>query len=70
MVKASGARKLLRWFLLLFGGAISLILLVILLFRFVNPPTSAFILGYQLSHSQSSVAVSYTHLTLPTIYSV
>lgn len=63
MVKASGARKLLRWFLLLFGGAISLILLVILLFRFVNPPTSAFILGYQLSHSQSSVVQEWVPMS-------
>lgn len=55
MAKATGVGKLLRWFSLIFGGAIALILLVLLLFRFVNPPTSAFILGYQLSHSQSSV---------------
>lgn len=56
MAKASGFRKLLHYLLLIFGGAIALILLVMLLFRFVNPPTSAFILGYQLSHSQRSVA--------------
>lgn len=56
MSKVSGVRKWVRIAALILGGAIALILLVILLFRFVNPPTSAFILGYQLSHSQRSVA--------------
>ena len=36
MARASGGRKLLRWFLLLCAGAIVLVLLVVLMFRFVN----------------------------------
>ena len=56
MTRASGGRKLLRWFLLLCGGAVVLILLVVLMFRFVNPPTSAFMLGYQLQGANKSLA--------------
>ncbi|MDX1560220.1 MAG: monofunctional biosynthetic peptidoglycan transglycosylase [Marinobacter sp.] len=61
MTRASGTRKLLRWILLLCGGAIALILLVVLLFRFVNPPTSAFMLGYQLQNTGKSL----THEWVP-----
>lgn len=56
MTRASGARKLLRWFSLLCGGAILLILLIVLVLRFVNPPTSAFMLGYQLQSTGKSLA--------------
>lgn len=56
MARASGARKLLKWFSLLFGGAFVCLLLVILAFRFVNPPTSAFILAYQLQGTGKSLA--------------
>jgi monofunctional biosynthetic peptidoglycan transglycosylase len=56
MARASGGRKLLRWFLLLCAGAIVLVLLVVLMFRFVNPPTSAFMLGYQLQGANKSLA--------------
>ena len=56
MARASGGRKLLRWFLLLCAGAIVLVLLVVLMFRFVNPPTSAFMVGYQLQGANKSLA--------------
>jgi monofunctional biosynthetic peptidoglycan transglycosylase len=56
MTRASGARKLLRWFSLLCGGAILLILLIVLVLRFVNPPTSAFMLGYQIQSTGKSLA--------------
>jgi monofunctional biosynthetic peptidoglycan transglycosylase len=55
MTRASGARKLLRWFSLLCGGAILLILLIVLVLRFVNPPTSAFMLGYQIQSTGKSL---------------
>ncbi len=56
MTRASGGSKLLRWFLLLSAGAIVLVLLVVLMFRFVNPPTSAFMLGYQVQSANRSLA--------------
>ncbi|MEC7815670.1 MAG: monofunctional biosynthetic peptidoglycan transglycosylase [Pseudomonadota bacterium] len=53
MAKASMIGKGLRWAAAFVAAAAVLLLLVILLFRFVNPPTSAFMLGYQLGdHAQ------------------
>lgn len=55
MAKASLVRKSLRVVALTFVGAIALVLLVILLFRFVNPPTSAFMLGYLIDNPRQSL---------------
>lgn len=53
MAKASMIGKGVRWVAAFVAAAAVLLLLVILVFRFVNPPTSAFMLGYQLGdHSQ------------------
>ncbi|MBU2953734.1 monofunctional biosynthetic peptidoglycan transglycosylase [Marinobacter sp. F3R08] len=56
-------RKFLRFFVLALGIAVALILSVILLFRFVNPPTSAFMLGYQLQHPDESLAHEWVPLS-------
>ncbi|KPQ29394.1 MAG: monofunctional biosynthetic peptidoglycan transglycosylase [Marinobacter excellens HL-55] len=50
MAKRSFVRTSLRLFAMAFGAVIALLLLAILLFRFVNPPTSAFMLAYQLDN--------------------
>ena len=50
----NGIRKSLRWFALAFAGVMALLLALILLFRFVNPPTSAFMLGYWVAHPDQS----------------
>lgn len=49
MAKASFTRKLLRLVFWAVAAALALVLSIILLFRFVDPPTSAFMLGYQVS---------------------
>lgn len=48
MAKRSFVRTSLRLVAMALGAVIALLLLAILLFRFVNPPTSAFMLAYQL----------------------
>ena len=48
MAKRSFIRKSLRLLAMAFGAVVAMIFLTILLFRFVNPPTSAFMLAYQL----------------------
>ncbi|MFB2703472.1 MULTISPECIES: monofunctional biosynthetic peptidoglycan transglycosylase [Marinobacter] len=50
MAKRSFVRKSLRLVAMALGVVIALLLLAILLFRFVNPPTSAFMLAYQLDN--------------------
>ncbi|OJS99563.1 monofunctional biosynthetic peptidoglycan transglycosylase [Marinobacter nauticus] len=50
MAKRSFVRKSLRLVAMALGAVIALMLLAILLFRFVNPPTSAFMLAYQLDN--------------------
>jgi monofunctional biosynthetic peptidoglycan transglycosylase len=56
-------RATLRWLFLLILLILGLILLVLLLFRFVNPPTTAFITGYQVeSRSMSAVHQSWVPL--------
>ncbi|WP_341582487.1 monofunctional biosynthetic peptidoglycan transglycosylase [Marinobacter metalliresistant] len=63
MAKMSGARKFLRLLGWTFGGALVLIVLVMLLFRFVNPPTSAFMLGYQLEYPHKSLAYDWVSMS-------
>lgn len=48
MAKRSFVRNSLRFFTLAFGAIMALVLLTILLFRFVNPPSSAFMLAHQV----------------------
>lgn len=48
MAKRSFIRKSLRLLAMAFGAVVALVFLTVLLFRFVNPPTSAFMLAYQL----------------------
>ncbi len=48
MAKRSFFRKSLRLLAMAFGAVVALVFLTILLFRFVNPHTSAFMLAYQL----------------------
>ena len=48
MAKRSFIGKSLRLLAMAFGAVVVLFFLTILLFRFVNPPTSAFMLAYQL----------------------
>ncbi|OZB19755.1 MAG: monofunctional biosynthetic peptidoglycan transglycosylase [Marinobacter sp. 34-60-7] len=48
MAKAFTIGKIVRWLALMTAAILMLLLLIILLFRFVNPPTSTFMLGYQL----------------------
>ena len=48
MAKRSFIRKSLRLLAMVFGAVVAMVFLTILLFRFVNPPTSAFMLAYQL----------------------
>src|SRR5690554_1339658 len=48
MAKRSFIRKSLRLLAMAFGAVVAMVFLTILLFRFVNPPTSAFMLAYQL----------------------
>lgn len=50
MAKTSVLRKSLRLLVLIPVAGIALVLLAMLLFRFVNPPTSAFMLGYRMDH--------------------
>ncbi len=56
MAKASRFRKFLRLMGWAVGGAIALVLLVMLVFRFLNPPTSAFMLGYRLDNPGQPLA--------------
>lgn len=62
MAKVSGAQKWLRVLAWTLAGASMLMVLVMLLFRFVNPPTSAFMLGYSLDHSGESPAYQWVPL--------
>ena len=52
MAKASFARKSLRLMFWVVVAALVLMFSIILLFRFVNPPTSAFMLGYQMGDAR------------------
>ena len=63
MAKASGLRKFLRLFGWGVAGIVALILLVILLLRFVNPPTSAFMLGYRLDNTGQPLAHDWVPMT-------
>lgn len=48
-------RKALRWLIWSFLGLLGALILVLLLFRFVNPPTSAFMATYWFSHPDQSL---------------
>ncbi len=61
--KRSFVGKLLRWALGATASAVALVLLVILLFRFVNPPTSAFMMGYQLSDAKPALQHEWVPLS-------
>ncbi|MFO8142571.1 MAG: monofunctional biosynthetic peptidoglycan transglycosylase [Marinobacter sp.] len=63
MAKASLVRKSLRIVALMFVGLMALVLLVILLFRFVNPPTSAFMLGYLMENPGQSLQHEWVAMT-------
>lgn len=52
MAKAPFARKSLRLMFWVVVAALVLMFSIILLFRFVNPPTSAFMLGYQMGDAR------------------
>ena len=58
-------RKLLRRFTWLISGCVLFVLLVIILFRFVNPPTSAFMLAYLVTDSDPEL--QHTWVALPDI---
>ncbi|QSP94724.1 monofunctional biosynthetic peptidoglycan transglycosylase [Marinobacter salinisoli] len=53
MARRSRTKKLLTWLMSLCVGALLLVLGVLVLFRFVNPPTSAFMLAYQWQPSEA-----------------
>lgn len=61
--KRSFVGKLLRLALGAIASAVALVLLVILLFRFVNPPTSAFMMGYQLSDAKPALQHEWVPLS-------
>ncbi|MDP4547139.1 monofunctional biosynthetic peptidoglycan transglycosylase [Marinobacter sp. MDS2] len=61
--KNSYVQRILRFFLWCAAGAVALVLAVILLFRFVNPPTSAFMLGYQLSDEKPALQHEWVPLS-------
>jgi monofunctional biosynthetic peptidoglycan transglycosylase len=56
-------RKLLRRFTWLLGGSVVFVLMVILLFRFVNPPTSAFMLAYLVADTTSELQQKWVRLS-------
>ncbi len=56
-------RKLLSRFTWLLSGCVVFVLLVIFLFRFVNPPTSAFILAYLMTDSDPELQQSWVALS-------
>lgn len=59
-------RKALRWLAWSFSGALAASVLILFLFRFVNPPTSAFIIGHWLDHPDQDIRqawVSYEQIS-------
>lgn len=63
MAKASVARQCIWWLSLTAAAVIALLLALILLFRFVNPPTSAFMLGYQMQGTGRPIAHDWVPLS-------
>lgn len=60
--KASLSRRIVSHLLLTLLGALLLVLALILLLRFVNPPTSAFIIGHQLGPSTKALQQQWVDL--------
>ncbi|WP_144823546.1 monofunctional biosynthetic peptidoglycan transglycosylase [Marinobacter piscensis] len=55
MARKSIARRIVRWMVWAFLAVVLFIASLLLLFRYVNPPTSAFILGYRMANPQTEV---------------
>lgn len=55
MAKKSFPQKILRLMTRLVAAVIAFMLLIVLLFRFVNPPTSAFMLAHQLAYPDQRI---------------
>ena len=54
-------RRLLRWLALLLAGAVALVLLAVLLLRWIDPPTSAFMLGARIDAALAGEHDYQTH---------
>ena len=52
-----------RWLALTLAGLIALLFVLILLLRFVNPPTSAFMLAYQVGSAPQSIRHEWVSMT-------
>src|SRR5690554_6005059 len=63
MAKTSLVRTSLRWLALTLAGLIALLFVLILLLRFVNPPTSAFMLAYQVGSAPQSIRHEWVPLS-------
>ncbi len=63
MAKTSLVRTSVRWLALTFAGLIALLFVLILLLRFVNPPTSAFMLAYQVGSAPQSIRHEWVPMT-------
>jgi monofunctional biosynthetic peptidoglycan transglycosylase len=63
MTRKSVGMRLLRWVSIAVAVLITLCLLVILLFRFVNPPTSAFMVGYQMQRGATPISHHWVPLS-------
>lgn len=62
MAKKSFPRKMLRLITRLVASVIALMLLIVLLFRFVNPPTSAFMVAHKLEYPDQRIQQSWVAL--------
>ncbi|WP_303290448.1 monofunctional biosynthetic peptidoglycan transglycosylase [Marinobacter sp. SS5-14b] len=63
MAKTSLVRTSVRWLALTFAGLIALLFVLILLLRFVNPPTSAFMLAYQVGSAPQPIRHEWVPMT-------
>ncbi len=62
MAKSSGMRRVGRWLFWGLGSLMLISVLILLIFRFVPPPTSAFMVAYQLEHDRRPVRHSWVDL--------
>lgn len=62
MAKKSFPQKILRFMTRLVAAVIAFMLLIVLLFRFVNPPTSAFMLAHQVEYPDRRLQQSWVAL--------
>lgn len=62
MKKSSGIRRLGRWMAWLLGSLVLISVLSLLVFRFIPPPTSAFIIAYRLEHSDQTIRRQWVDL--------